>query len=109
MSERDTGPRLTKSELAALDFLIADAEESGKFMPTAAWTAVAREVVKAVAKEAVFEAVREVARRAVGNFRAGPLTEIDQADIAASITETLSKDGLSVDELIAIRKALTGE
>ncbi len=107
MADDNQAPKLTKAELAALDFLIADAQETGSFNPSAAWTAVAREVVKAVAKEAVFEAVREVARRAVGNFTT--LTDLDQSEIDKVVSESLKKEGLSVDELIAIRKALSKE
>jgi hypothetical protein len=103
------GPKLSKAELAAFDFLIADAEEKGSFTTNAAWTAVAREVVKAVAKEAVFEAVREVARRAVGNFQTQSLTNIDESELQGHLNEALKKEGLTVDELIVIRKLLTKE
>lgn len=87
--------KLTKEELAALDFLIADAEATGQAIIPATVTAVAKEIAKAVAREAVMEAARQavekVVEKVVGRNAVLDLNnEKDLELLTSSLTERLS-------------------
>jgi hypothetical protein len=112
MAESQNDVKLTKAELAALNFLIEDAKESGSTasLAPAAVTAVVREVVKAVAKEAAFEAVREVARQAVEKVFGSAVLKTDgldtkARDASAQISEALRREP-TLESLIALRDSL---
>lgn len=100
-----TEPNLSKAELAALDFLIADAQASGD-VNLASWAAAARVVARVTAREAVREAVRQVVRAAIGGRTdfTGPLTD---ADLDAQIKDELGTEGVSLEQLIQIRNRLS--
>lgn len=103
-------PKLTESELAALDYLIAELKESkGAAIMPAGVTAVAKEVAKALAKEGAFEAVREVVREAVEKVMGGASLQTfsvgAERDVAKRIADLL-REQPTLDQLIAARRRL---
>lgn len=92
--------KLSKSELTALDFLIAESDRAGAGLTTQFWTAIAREVARVVVREVV----REVARRLAGGRIAsdGSLKGVNGEIIAG-----LSADQISLEELIDLRKQVS--
>lgn len=106
MTQEQT-PHLTKAELAALDFLIAEAKERNdpSALLTASWAALAREAVRFVAREAARQAVREAVRAVVGRSALVSLGELSDDQIKQALNE-LTTEEVSLKRLIAIRNKL---
>lgn len=97
-------PQLTKAELAALDYLIADMEEVGE--PRA----FVRQLVRQALREGVREAVRQVVRRAFGGMeRSFGGADISDEELKARAAKELSASGSALDDLIRIRNLLAKE
>jgi len=99
--------KLSKSEIAALNLIVAEMEEQGiddPFSPELNVAAAAKVVARFVAKEAVREAVKQVVKNIVGG-RADILQELNEALVARG--ESLTDDGsLTLEDLKNIQKSL---
>ncbi len=103
-------PKLSEAELAAVDFLIADAKASGSgVVEMAAVTAVVREVARQAGREVVRQAVREVVRAVAGGRVNAGLTSLSEDDLRSIMREELSSSGVSLDDLIKVRQQLAKE
>lgn len=95
-------PKLTKAEIAALDFLIEETRDQGGTMawPGAAAAAVGRAVGAAVAAEAV----SRVADAVLGaNASIDSLTDDQTSELMQNLKSSATQDTLTLEQLIELR------
>ncbi|TFZ62441.1 hypothetical protein E4631_25125 [Hymenobacter sp. UV11] len=97
-------PALTKSELATLDFVIADAIEKGEPLTLDSSAGFTRMIMRDAAKELVKQLVKRI-------VRGGPQTEtgtpIDERKVREAMDDVASEE-VTLDDLIAFRKKFEG-
>lgn len=98
-------PMLTKSELAALDLMIAEAEETGE--PILASGIIGR-LTRLVIREAAKEAAKQAVRRIIGPPQIEAPDESART-MGARVKASLASDDLTIEDLIKIRKIAAGE
>jgi hypothetical protein len=100
------GPKLTKAELAALDFLIADAKERPEsgMISTAFWTAFAREALLFAVRQLIRARLQRFLIDDLGPIRKG-LSETQLADLNKRLQEVVLSEP-TMEQLLELRNSL---
>jgi len=99
-------PKLTKAELAALDFLIADAKERPEsgLISTQFWTMFVREALMFLVRQAIRTRLQRTLMNDLGPLRKA-VSETQLAGLNKQLQETIL-DAPSLEQLVELRKSL---